>query len=241
MDYRCLLQVYRVSRCGLSLFSAGLSSESVWIIEAFQRNIESRTTAGEIVLKHWQFCYNEYGVHADRCPRPCTRDELMQVLREMQRYDLLEGVLRQPALAHSGRVPQENLTFDLNSCYSVTGVTAVQGQAEPLQNMPMEAETRVKHHANLAGLAPADVEETRVKHHVNLAGLAPADVQDTLLKSLMTSSETGNNDNDLDTQLKHIDVLKCSQTVPKRSDDVTPQNQQVVVRFRLLMCRHSST
>ena len=113
---------------------AGLSSESVWIIEAFQRNINSRTTAAEIVLKHWQFCYNEYGVNADRCPRPCTRDELVRLLRVMERHDLIDDILSSPSLsaqlAKSKRQPEENLTFDQHSCYSSSDSAVVASAAQ---------------------------------------------------------------------------------------------------------------
>ena len=81
--------------------------------------MNSKTTAAEIVLKHWQFCFNEYGVDSDRCPVACYRKELIRLLTIMGRHDLVSDVLGKRQIhGQSPREPEENLTFDLHSCYS---------------------------------------------------------------------------------------------------------------------------
>ena len=78
----------------------------MWLIDNFQRSMFSKDTAGEIILKHWQFCYNTYGVHEDKCPVACTRKELIRLLIDMGRQDLIDEVFSKHEIA--ALMPQEH-------------------------------------------------------------------------------------------------------------------------------------
>ena len=58
------------------------------IIEAFTAHHQQQTAA-EIVLRHWQHRYNRYGYDPFKCRKRCTRQELVRILKDMQRYDVI--------------------------------------------------------------------------------------------------------------------------------------------------------
>jgi len=61
------------------------------MIKGYCFNHAIKETAAEIVLRHWQFSYNKYRDTRWQHP-PCTPEGLLQILRTMERLDLVEIV-----------------------------------------------------------------------------------------------------------------------------------------------------
>jgi hypothetical protein len=78
--------------CGVILLFPGLCSDAINLISAVVRNHFLPYPAAEVVLRHWQYVYNKYGVTGEdgKCPIACTKESLVNILREMNRHDLVE-------------------------------------------------------------------------------------------------------------------------------------------------------
>ena len=62
------------------------------MISSLIKNQSVNYSAAEIVIRHWQYMFNSYGQTAasGKCPRACTRIELINILKELERHDLVE-------------------------------------------------------------------------------------------------------------------------------------------------------
>ena len=80
-------------------YVSGLTQEAVRMTETlFQSGMDlnpSNTndilTPPECILRHWQFAHNQHsmGLQAKAPPYPCSTDNLIQILDEMERHDLV--------------------------------------------------------------------------------------------------------------------------------------------------------
>lgn len=97
----------------------GLTQEAVRMTETlFQSGMDlnpSNTndilTPPECILRHWQFAHNQHsmGLQATAPPYPCSRDNLIQILGEMERHDLVHLLQQQQIVSPSSPVPPRPL------------------------------------------------------------------------------------------------------------------------------------
>ena len=71
---------------------SGLCFDAINLISTIVRNHFLPYPAAEVVLRHWQYVYNKYGPTDEdgKCPYACNQLNLVNILRDMNRHDLVE-------------------------------------------------------------------------------------------------------------------------------------------------------